>query len=301
MAVRHILRYSLALGALLSLGSCKKFLNINTDPNHPLSVPESLILPPVEITLGTQVVGGYNGATNGYWMQQISINQTAPTVETYRILPLDVNNSWNAYIYPNVLNNLNNMVNQAEATNHYQYVAIGKTLMAYTFAIATDTWGDIPFSQAFNPSQYPKPVYDAQASIYSGIQKLLDSAIQYSNKTSVVAPAGDDYIYSGDMGHWRKLMYMLKARFYLRLSNAPGRTAALQADSALTAIQNGFTANSDNTMIPYTGAAGGETPWYENTLPGAGGVVLGASFIDSLIARNDPRLPIIATTNKSGS
>lgn len=301
MAVKHILKYTLVTSTLLSLFSCNKFLDINTDPNHPLSVGESLILSPVEVTLGTQVVGGFNGTTNAYWAQQISLNQPAPDIETYKILPSDVDNTWSFYIYPNILNNLNNMVNQAEAANHYEYTAIGKTLMAYTFAIATDIWGDIPFSQAFNPSKYPKPVYDAQESVYNGIQLLLDSAIIYSNKgTSEIAPGSDDYIYGGDMALWRKLMYMLKARFYLRLSNAPGRTAALQADSALAAIQNGFASNSDNTTMPYIGAAGQESPWYENTLPGAGGVVLGEALIDSLVARNDPRLPVIATTNNNG-
>ena len=296
-------RYIAGLLALLSITgiNCKKFLDINKDPNNPLTVSEGLILSPAEVTISTNIVGGFNGTTQAYWMQQLSLNQPNPNAETYRILPSDVENTWSFFVYPNALNNLNDMIKQAEAAGHNQYAAIGKTLTAYTLAITTDVWGDIPYSQAFDVKNTLKPTYDSQESIYGSIQNLLDSAIYYANLTpSAIAPGGDDYIYQGDMDKWKKFMYMLKARFYLRLSNAPGRTASAQADLALTALANGFTSNDDNATVPYPGTPGAENPWYENTLPGAGGVVMGKSFIDLLVTSNDPRLPIIATEKDGG-
>lgn len=296
-------RYITILLAVVSITGmgCKKFLDINKDPNNPLSVSEGLILSPAEITISTNIVGGFNGTTTGYWMQQLSLNQPSPNAETYRILPSDVDNTWSFYVYPNTLNNLNNMINQAESAGHNQYAAIGKTLTAYTLAITTDVWGDIPYSQAFQVKTNLKPSYDSQEAIYESIQGLLDSAIYYSNQTpSAVAPGSDDYIYGGDMDKWRKFMYMLKARYYLRLTKAPGHTATAQADLALAALQNAFESNDDNATVSYPGTPGGENPWYENTLPGAGGVVLGESFINSLLATNDPRLPIIATEKDGG-
>ncbi len=284
----------------LLAANCRKFLDINKDPNNPLSVSEGLILSPAEVTLSTNVVGGFNGTTLSYWMQYISLNQPSPDVETYRILPSDVDNSWTFYLYPNILNNLNNMINQAEAAGHVEYAAIGKTLTAYTLAIITDEWGDVPYSQALKVSSVLKPTYDTQESIYGSIQNLLDSAIYYAGQPASAVPAGgDDYIYGGDMSKWTKFAYMLKARYYLRLSAAPGRTASTQADSALTALQNGFASNDDNATVPYPGTPGAENPWYENTLPGAGGVVMSSTFIDTLVARKDPRLPIFATKGKA--
>ncbi|MGN6210907.1 SusD/RagB family nutrient-binding outer membrane lipoprotein [Parafilimonas sp.] len=280
---------------------CKKFLDINDDPNNPLAVSESLILSPAEVTLSTSIVGGYNGTITAYWMQQISLNQAPPNNESYFITDADVNNTWNFYMYPNVLKNLHDMINMAEAQQHNQYAAIGKTLMAYSLAITTDVWGDVPYSEAFQVPENLTPKYDAQEDIYKGIQDLLDSAIYYTNQTpSEVAPGTDDYIYGGDMDKWKKFAYMLKARFYLRLTNAPGYTASTQADLALSALANGFSSNDDNAFVPYTGASSAENPWYENTLPGAGGVVLGKTFVDSLKIKNDPRLPIIAAKNKDG-
>ncbi|MDR0793741.1 MAG: SusD/RagB family nutrient-binding outer membrane lipoprotein, partial [Chitinophagaceae bacterium] len=300
--MRKIYIIVILLTSTVVLSNCKKFLDVNTDPNHPLSVSESLVLPPVEVTLSTGIIGGLNGTTCAYWMQHISQNQLAPNMETYRIQPTDVDGIWSYSLYPNMMENLYNMINQAEAANHFQYAAIGKTLMAYSLSIATDFWGDVPYSQGLDILSNLKPAYDSQESIYGSMQNLLDSAIYYAKQTpSKIAPGSDDFIYGGDMGQWTKLMYFLKARYYLRLSNAPGRTASVQADSALTALANAFTSNDDNCFVPYTGAAGGQSPWYQNTLPGAGGVVLAASFIDSLVARKDPRLQILADTSDLGT
>ncbi|HWK08291.1 MAG TPA: SusD/RagB family nutrient-binding outer membrane lipoprotein [Puia sp.] len=298
---KNKITFIIVAATILAGTGCKKFLDVNKNPNNPTSVSESLILTPVEVTTGTQVVGGFYGTTSAYWMQQLSLNQPPPNEETYRILPVDVDNTWSFYLYPNTFENLDVMINQAEAAGHNQYAAIGKTIFAYNLAITTDLWGSVPFSQALQVTKYVAPKYDNQEAIYQGIQNMLDSALYYIGQpTSAVAPGSDDFIYNGDMGQWKKFIYVLKARYYLRLTKAPGHTAALQADSALAALQTGFGANKDNAAVHYFGSAQAETPWYENTLPGAGGVVLAKSFIDSLISRNDPRLPILADTGANG-
>jgi len=286
-------------GVILAGTGCKKFLDVNNDPNHPLAVAESLILAPVELTTATQIAGGYTGMVTAYWMQQLSLNQAAPGIETYLISDKDVDNTWSFFLYPNVFENLKIMMAEAEAAGHYQYAAIGKTLFAFNMAIATDLWNDIPYSQALQPTAIPKPAYDKQEIIYRGIQSTLDSALYYLTlPASEVAPSGDDLIYGGNMDAWKKFIYTLKARYYLRLTRAPGRSAIAQADSALTVLQHGFASNGDNAAVAYSGSAQDENPWYENTLPGAGGVVMAQSFIDSLIKRNDPRLPVLAAKGR---
>jgi len=289
------------LSTVLLGSGCKKFLDVNQDPNNPMEVSEKLILPPVEVTVSTQVVGGFNGVNGAYWMQQLSQNQPSPGQETYRIFPVDVDNTWTFYIYPNILNNLRLMMDQARAAGHNEYMAIGKTLFAFNLAIATDVWGNVPYTDAMKLPAISRPKYDSQESIYQQLQATLDSAIYFAGQPkSAIAPGSDDYIYQGNMTKWKKLAYMLKARFYLRLTKAPGHTAAAQADLALAALANAFADNSDNATVTYTGAAQAESPWFKNTEPGAGGVVMNKTFIDFLKNNNDPRLPIIATTDVDG-
>ncbi len=294
--------FLLLAGVMFAGTGCKKFLDVNRDPNHPLTVAESLILAPVEFTVATQIAGGYTGMVMAYWMQQLSLNQAAPGIDTYMITDKDVDNTWSFFLYPNVFENLRVMITEAESAGHYQYAAIGKTLFAYNMAITTDLWNDVPYAQALQPAVIPKPGYDRQEVIYQGLQNELDSALYYITlPASRIAPAGDDLIYGGNMEAWKKFIYTLKARYYLRLTRAPGHAASAQANSALTALQKGFASNGDNAAVSYSGSAEDENPWHENTLPGAGGVVMAQSFIDSLISRKDPRLPMLASRGKGGN
>ncbi len=288
-------------GLIVTGAGCKKFLDVNKDPNHTTSVSESLQLGPIEKTMAGNTVAGECAAAATYWTQQVSINQPPPTLETYEIFAADVDGTWSFNLYPATFQNLKVMIGQAEAAHHNQYAAIGKALYAYNLAVATDFWNDIPYSQANNLA-FTKPKYDSQESIYHAVQSLLDSALYYVNQpASVIAPSTDDFIYGGDMGKWKRFIYTLKARYYLRLTKAPDRTPVAQADSALAALQNGFGTNSDNATIIYAGSANDQNPWYGGTLPGAGGVVLAKFFVDGLISNSDPRLPVIANVNSGGT
>lgn len=290
-----IIYYSIATLLLLSFSSCKKFLDINQDPNNPLKVQESLILTPVELYTTTQIAGGYPSITTAYWTQQLALNQESPNIDTYRITPTDVNNTWSFDLYPAIFYNLRNMISDADKKSNTSYSGVGKILLAYNLAVCTDLWGDIPYTQAFNALDGLKPVYDSQESIYKVIQSTLDDAIVKLNTPNTNKAMGkDDLIYTGKLDFWKKFAYTLKARYYLRLSKAAGYNAATQADLALTALQNGFTSNGDNAMLTYAGGAKAENPWYQNTLPGAGGVVLSSYFVNALKSNNDPRLPILA-------
>ncbi|RQO66322.1 SusD/RagB family nutrient-binding outer membrane lipoprotein [Pedobacter sp. KBW06] len=286
---------------LVSASGCKKFLDINKDPNNPVDVQEALILTPLEIYTTTNIIGGFPGSVSAYWTQQLAINQPAPEIDSYRITPSDVNNTWSFDLYPAIFYNSRLMIDKAEKAGNNGYAGIGKVLLAYNLAVCTDLWGDIPYTEGFAALGNLKPKYDSQESIYKLIQTTLDQAIVILNS----APAGirvgsDDLIYGGDFASWKKLAYTLKARYHLRLSKAAGYSATTQADLALAALQNGFSANADNAKVTYSGKAKGENPWYQGTLPGAGGVVLSKNFVDLLKANNDPRLPILAAPGSGG-
>jgi len=283
---------------------CKKFIDVNNNPNNPLTVQESLILAPVELNISSVIAGG--AGDNGlaailvnHFMQNVALNQPVPNHGTYRIFNVDLDGSWrNFYIV--TLNNLKAMTDKAITNGNYHYSGIGKILTALCLGVATDYWGDIPYSEAFNGSSKLQPVYDSQESIYKAIQQLLDEGIADINKNAVIKPKSDDLFYGGNMDKWKRLAYTLKARYYMHLTKAPGYTALGQADLALTALQNGMIANSDDLMMEYPGGAGEESPWYTNTLP-VQTLVLSSACVDTLVMRNDPRLSkLIAPAVQTG-
>ncbi|SHE62815.1 SusD/RagB family nutrient-binding outer membrane lipoprotein [Pedobacter caeni] len=291
----------IAFALLVSTSGCKKFLDINKDPNNSTDVQEALILTPLEVYTTTNILGGFPGSVSAYWTQQMAINQPAPEIDSYRITPSDVNNTWSFDLYPAIFVNARKIIDKGEKAGNNSYTAIGKVLLAYNLAVCTDLWGDIPYSEGFQELANQHPKYDSQEDIYKLIQRTLDEAIVILNGAPTGIKAGsEDLIYNGDFASWKRLAYTLKARYYLRLSKAAGYSAVTQADLALAALQNGLTANADNAKITYSGKAKGENPWYQGTLPGAGGVVLSKHFVDLLKANADPRLPILASPGSGG-
>jgi hypothetical protein len=284
---------------LISANGCKKFLDVNKNPNNPTEVPESISLSAVEAVVATEIVGGNVvfgiSTTTSYWTQQLALNQEQPQIDGYKITTDGVD--W-YFLYPTI-KNLQLLSTKAVTNNNFAYAGIAEVLSAYTMGIITDMWGDVPYSQAL-ASDNIRPTYDKQEDIYKGLQAQLDKAIEYFGKPAGLAPGSDDYIYGGNMDKWKKFAYTLKARYYMHLTKAPGYTAAAQADLALAALQNGFASNADEATFAYPGTSGNESPWFENTLSGAGGVVLSSTFIDSLVARNDPRLPVLAAEAATG-
>lgn len=290
----------LFLAALLSNTGCKKFIDVNNDPNNPIDVQEGLILSPVELNIASVLsAGGFASIIVNHWMQNIALNQPVPNQGTYLLFNQDMSGPWND-IYVTSLNNLKALNTKAEANDKPNYAGIAKILTAFCLAIATDYWGDVPYSEALKGSEIIQPKYDSQEEIYTTIQQLLDAAIVDIDKNSPSRPAGDDYYFSGDMSKWKKLAYTLKARYYMHLTKAPGKTAAAQADLALAALANGMQSNSDDLIFTYPGGAGQENPTYVAMLP-VSTLIMSSAAVDTLVSRNDPRLPqLIAKATGTG-
>jgi hypothetical protein len=304
--MKKIIIYMLAF-AVCSAG-CKKYLDVNTDPNNPADVQEPLLLVPTQTAISTDLAGGALTIGNyvavavvtNYWTQQLALNQLFPQNDTYRVRPDDMDQQFLA-IYSTILQNLRIIDSKAETLKHHSYGVVAKILTAYTLGYVTDMWGDIPWSQALNGALHP--VYDRQEDVYKTLQTMLDSAIAESAlDPGTITPGADDLLYGGDMDKWVKFAYTLKARFYMHLTKAPGHNAATQSGLALNALQNGFADASDQALFAaYSDNSGSENPWFENVDPTAGPTVLASTFVNFLTGTGDPRLPIIAKKGSGGN
>jgi hypothetical protein len=274
----------------LSTG-CKKFIDVNQNPNNPTDVQEALILSPVELSISHSIMagaGGFAPQLSQHYMQTICLNQPVPNEGTYLLVNGSLDGDW-ATIYVTCMNNLRNMNSKAEAAGNYNYAGISKILTAFCLGTATDWWGDVPYSEAFQGNAAFTPKYDAQEDIYKTMQSLLDNGIADISKAEGKIPGGDDYFYGGNMDKWKRFAYSLKARYYMHLIKAPGYSAETQAGLALQALVNGMTSNDDDLKFVYPGDAGQENQWYWVFDP-VSTLVLSAEFVDTLKMRNDPRL-----------
>jgi len=273
------------------LSGCKKFIDVNDNPNNPTDVQESLILSPVELDISHSVSTGFDFAVVNHWMQNVALNQPVPNTGTYLLYNGDMDGDW-SNMYVACLNNLVLLTKKAEAAGSSSYSGVAKILTALALGTATDLWGDIPYSEAFSGIENLTPVYDKQEDIYKSLQTLLDNGISDVAANTGKAPGTDDFFYGGDLDKWTKLAYTLKARYYMHLSKAPGYTAATQADLALAALQNGFQSNDDDLKFGYPGTAGQENPVYVTFLS-VSTLILSEHFVEGFKTRNDPRLSLL--------
>jgi len=286
--------YTLSILAAVCSSSCKKFVDINVDPNNPLEVQEKLLLAPIEFNLVYNVEAGPEASApsfTNHFMQMVAYNQPVPNFGTYQLVNTNLNSTWDA-IYSTCLQNLKILMNKSQANNNLNYKAIAEILTAQTLGIATDLWGDIPYSQALGGVDNFTPAYDKQEDIYKSIQSLLDQALADITANTGAKPGSEDYFYAGDMAKWSKLAYTLKARYYMHLTKAPGYTAGAQADLALAALNNGLAANADDMRFVYPGGSNSQNRWYTLMLP-LSTLVASTAIVDTLVKRNDPRLPVL--------
>lgn len=294
MNTLRLLTLCAIVGLTLLVSACD-FSELNEDPNSPTQVTDPLQLSALLSTFSYEVVGNEPARTPSLWVQQLAANASPLTEDNYELTSTDVNNLWEFTSYTNVMNNARDLDERATENGNFAYAAIAKTIHAFNLGVVTDLWGDVPYSEAFDPLN-TQPAYDAQEDVYAGIFNLLNGAIEDFGKNSVQTPGGDDLLYGGDMQKWERLAHTLLARFHMRLTNAPGNDAQARAQQALDALQNGFQSNADDADFQYFDEVGAENPWYQFTIDSKWVVSrqLSKQYVDLLKTRSDPRLVVQA-------
>ncbi|PUZ27853.1 Starch-binding associating with outer membrane [Chitinophaga costaii] len=287
--VKHIALYT-ALGAMMAAGSsCKKYLDVNTNPNNPTDVPVATILSNAEVMI-TYTTGGNVSRMTSSVVQYYSGHRNQPyDYDRYKILPTDNDYTWsNLYA---AMKNLRVAQQKGYESQSYGYVGISQVLTAYTFSILTDMMGDIPVKQALRDDSTLTPAYDKQQDIYPYLQTMLDSGIVNLGKTSVgVDPADDDLVYGGEKANWIKLANSLKLRLYNHISKIDATAAQKFLATSPALIEQ----NSEGAYVYYKAGAGNQNPIYQfDVLSGRTDEAISQTFIDKLNAVNDPRKTLL--------
>lgn len=207
------------IGLSITFGGCKKFLDINTDPNNPTDLPLTQVLPAAQggLTFNlSMTVGGINSATSTFTHQIVNTR-----VNDYIIDPFSFQNAWGhsgaGYgMYPGVLFDLEAIITKGTAQNAPHFVGVAQVQKAYLFSILVDMFGDVPYTEALKGNNMLTPKYDASQAIYDDLFKLLDQAkVNLSAASSSISPNGtSDLVYGGDRPRWIKLANSIKLKLY---------------------------------------------------------------------------------------
>ncbi|MBK7038542.1 MAG: SusD/RagB family nutrient-binding outer membrane lipoprotein [Chitinophagales bacterium] len=273
---------------------------VSESPNSPTEVTPALLLTVSEVAMQSLYTGQLSRTSSILTQQSAGNSFQMIDIRDYKITEQSNTNEWKT-VYADALINQQELINVAGDENPY-YRGIATILKVMTIGLATDFWGDIPYSSALNGLEGGEanlnPSYDTQETIYATMQSQLDGAITDLSAPSTsngLLPGADDFIHNGDVSQWIKAAYMLKARYANRLS---GKDATGSANDALAAINaSGVSSNADNTMAIF-GENGNElNPWNSFNTTRDGYIKMGEFFINLMLANSDPRLPLYATLN----
>lgn len=145
------------------------------------------------------------------------------------------NGTW-SNAYASILADINFLVPLAEKSNLQRHLGIAKTIKAMVLMDLVDTYGNVPYTEAIDPSNF-SPKVDEGSTVYAAALKLLDEAsAHFTATTSGGTP--NDYFYARNYTRWNKLVNTLKLKYHLntRLVNADASKNAINALIAANAL-----------------------------------------------------------------
>ncbi|MBW1296682.1 SusD/RagB family nutrient-binding outer membrane lipoprotein [Aquimarina litoralis] len=101
---------------------------------------------------------------------------------------------------------------------------IASLITAYTFVSLTDMVGDVPFSQANNPQEFPNPELDDDAAVYDAMFDLIDAGIA-DLSGSTANTVTQDLFYDGNLTQWIRFGNTLKLKMYNQIRNVDAARA----------------------------------------------------------------------------
>jgi hypothetical protein len=265
--MKKLILFIILLGSLVS---CKKYLDINTDPNNPVDVPPKLLLPTT--TLGVAWSNGNQlGRAASVLVQHNSGLAGNPGLFDVYNLEGQFDNQWNFEMYNGSINNLRILIDKTEETSP-AYSGIAKLQLAYVFSMLTDMWGDVPYSQAGYGLRFPQPVFDSQRDIYLGnsslgIQSLLDltrEGLADLDKPSLLIPGTDDLAYGGgtaSIPKWKRMGNTLLLKLAIQVTNVAPDTAR-NVINAVIAGNNFINDNSLDFQVAFQTTVNNQNPIY---------------------------------------
>lgn len=282
----------LTIAFAFSVLSCTgDFEAINTDPNRIDRVNPGSLLTPTIYGMSTYfTVRSYDFT---WQIMQVGLPNpsVANGVHRYEITETAGNGTWNTCY--RLLRNVKEMEEAAEIYNQPVYKAVAATLEAYITGILTDSFGDIPYTEAMKAEEgISQPVFDQQEDIYKALIARLEEANTIYAENGVMS--GNDLLYNNDRTKWRKFNNSLLLRMHLRASKRNGydRLKEIIANPTQYPV---FTANTDAALVKISGLTPYDYAWgrrqdYVNF------EAMSSFFVDLLNDLEDPRRPLFMTT-----
>ncbi|MET0299736.1 MAG: SusD/RagB family nutrient-binding outer membrane lipoprotein, partial [Flavitalea sp.] len=294
----RLYKYSfLVLGLALLLSSCTKDLaEINKNPNASEEAQPDYLLTAASKAASDTYWGTANNmdATLLFVQHWAKIQYTDP--DRYIYTNTAFQELWTVS-YSKVIVNLNQIITIGEEQENPNYKGVALVLRSWIFSVLTDSYGDIPYTQAGKIKEYLTPAYDKQKDVYFALLEDLKTA-QGLLDPSGKAIAGD-VIYSNNITSWKKFANSLRYRIALRIADkepAKAREVIAEIGTAADAV---IGSNSETAKFGYLDSPN-QNP-ISNLFDTRDDYRISKAVTDKLRTLNDPRLSIYSSPTQTAT
>jgi hypothetical protein len=284
--------------------SCSRNLDeVNTDNSRISDPAASKLLVPVQYNMSAVNYMRANDFTFDIMQVSLDFPNEGNTLSRYNITENTGTGFWNnSYKW---IKQVQDMKLAAEKDNDPNYLAVSMVLNAWIYSNLTDTYGDVPFSEASNLDEgITQPKFDRQKDIYV---KLLDD-LKAANSLFVTTKTltGPDLFYKAESDangiiNWKKFCNSLSLRLLTRILSKNGE---VNVNERILEIINDptkypvFQSNTETAKLAVTGVAP-LLPPIARPQDFTTGRVASAFFVETLKANNDPRMALFFGQAKS--
>lgn len=287
--------------AAFAVAACNtdNITKVNTNPNNPTDAPAGAVFTQaVSAAVGRFMGSGYNLRATALVIQHFAEVQY-PDEDQYK--RIDANSTQGYFTAPYVsdLEDLRQVANKGLNQKWPGIYAPALIMQTWDFGYITDTFGDVPYSQALRGDSTGgslTPAYDAQKDIYTGFFTTLGKAVTdlAADATTGKPTLGNaDAIYGGNELAWQKFANSLRLRYAMRLANVDPGTADAQIKAALAASGGVFASNADNAILKWPGDGIFDNPW-AGGLKGRDDFRMSQTLMNLMTPYSDPRVPMYA-------
>jgi hypothetical protein len=277
----------LALVVLFSFASCELDLLDNPNAVSPNNADINLLLN----RLAVDYSGHFNGFSDSDMRLTRMLNQGAAIYDN-AITPSGQNGNW-TQAYANLLVDAKSIIELGDKSNLFVHAGIGRTIRAAVLLNMVDHYGDIPFSETGDPTNFNPKTDDGQ-SVYNAALKDLNDAL--ANFAANSLSNGSDLFFGGNKDRWTRVANTLKLKANLNLKMVD-RAKATSEINALIAGGKLITANADNFVFRFgtnLNNPDNRHPRYAGGyLPTGGGDYMSNSYMGEMHNRKgfeDPRI-----------
>lgn len=253
--INHIIIAASLLAVTGSFSSCKKFLDVNKDPNNPTQIPaHTRLIGAITTTNGASMWRGTRELVGV--MQYGATKLTTGTnrnAETWRFTASYF--FWqNAYVF--TMPNCVDLIVLGKKEQNYHFAGAGSVLLALNLGMLADQYGSIIASDYYDGvSQINlQPKMDDQQTAYKYIDSLLTEAIKFFGmpNNTPLNYSGGDIMFNGDVNKWTRFAWALKARY---LNHLTKKGSLYNPTAVITACGNAFNADGMDAQFPYLAGA----------------------------------------------